>query len=95
MRARQTRDTVFAKHKREGELANFKRFDRASGGDVYVNVELVTYVSLGRAGGTTIHFDRENNVVVHGQPRDVLDQLWPVVEQERGAASSRSSSKND
>jgi hypothetical protein len=72
-------------------MANFKRFDRASGGDVYVNAELVTYVSLGRTGGTTIHFDHENNVVVHGHPREVMERLWPMVEQVREAASSRSS----
>jgi hypothetical protein len=81
---------MFAKHKWEGEMANFKRFDRASGGDVYVNVELVTYVSLGRTGGTTIHFDHENNVVVLGHPKDVVDRLWPVVEQVREAASKGS-----
>lgn len=61
-------------------MANFKLFDRMVGeGTVFVNVDLVTYVTAGREtrGGTLIHFDHENAVLVQGDPEDVMDKLSP------------------
>lgn len=60
-------------------MAQFRRFERAiGGGDVYVNVEQVTYVNTNRGdgGGTHIHFGSESSgVVVAGVPEDIMKAL--------------------
>lgn len=60
-------------------MAQFRRFERAiGGGDVYVNVEQVTYVNTNRGdgGGTHIHFGSESSgVVVVGVPEDIMKAL--------------------
>jgi|GEM_PF-4722992 len=57
-------------------MVQFRRFERAiGGGEVYVNVEQVTYVNRNRGdgGGTLIHFGSESGgVIVVGDPGDIM-----------------------
>jgi hypothetical protein len=69
----------------EAAIANFKRLSRPIGGEVFINIELVAYVTAGRNEvGTLIHFAPEGSgCLVEGTPRDVMDVLWPATEHPR------------